>query len=73
VSAPWSIETEARRLCGCAECGAAHSWPCTRGEIEDGIRAGLEQAAIVATKLGPMNQSDSLDAAARIRALLQTP
>ena len=66
---------EARELCGCAWCLNRDEFPtkvCDRRlSVERGIRAGLAKAAEVATKVGPMNQSDSLDAAARIRALLE--
>jgi hypothetical protein len=79
VSETWSIDEEARRLCGCLLCRSdvyRNVYPdpglksCARIRFAAGIRAGLKKAAEVATKIGPMNQSDSLDAAARIRALL---
>jgi hypothetical protein len=75
----WSVDGAARELCGCLLCRSdvyRNVYPdpglksCARIRFTAGIRAGLEKAAEVASKVGPMNQSDSLDAAARIRALL---
>lgn len=75
MSEPWSIEAEARRLCGCGLCEGRLEGRlgCDRSRLDKAIRAGLVKAAEVAAQVGPMNQSDSLDAAARIRALLGTP
>ena len=66
MSEPWSIEGEARRLCGCSHCKAGRGSRdnCMTWYIATGIRAGIEKAREAANEV-------SFRAAQAVDALLK--